>query len=179
MNEAHKQCSLLDSIFNYTFYLGPPGTYLFLSPQITIYVWAHALVRSGTRGSWRRSYQYSKGAWSRCLGECQGQRTEGKGHCYNADCCLSQDVREQVFGRFPWIFIFYTINEIHKQYNLLDTIFNYIFYFGPPGKHLYLSPQNPLHVGRRSRPTCSRFSYVFIDVSWKSKIRDIIKCCIY
>ena len=40
------------------------------------------------------------------------------------------------------------MNEAHKQYSLLDTIFNYIFYFGPPGKHLYLSPQNPLLVGR-------------------------------
>ena len=51
-----------------------------------------------------------------------------------------------------------TINEAHKQYSLLDTIFNYIFYLGPPGKHLYLSTQNQLHVGRRSRPTCTRFS---------------------
>ena len=33
--------------------------------------------------------------------------------------------------------------------------------FLPPGKHLYLSFQNPLHVGRRSRPTCSRFSWLF------------------
>ena len=30
----------------------------------------------------------------------------------------------------------YTINEAHKQYSLLDTIVNYIFDFGPPGKHL-------------------------------------------
>ena len=55
----------------------------------------------------------------------------------------------------------YTINEIHKQYSLLDTILNYIFYLGPPGKYLYLSPQDPLHVGRWSRPTCSRFSWLF------------------
>ena len=31
-------------------------------------------------------------------------------------------------------------------------------YLGDPGKHLYLSPQILLHVGRRSQPTCSRFS---------------------
>ena len=37
------------------------------------------------------------------------------------------------------------MNEAHKQYSLLDTIFDYIFYFGPPGKYLYLSFQNPLH----------------------------------
>ena len=52
----------------------------------------------------------------------------------------------------------YTIKETHKQDSLLDTIFNHIFYFGPPGKYLYLSPQHLLHVGRRSRPRCSRFS---------------------
>ena len=74
---------------------------------------------------------------------------------------ISQDVGKMVFGRFPWIFIFDTRNEAHKQYSLLDTIFNYIFYLGPPGKYLYLSPKNPLHVGRRSRPTCSRFSWLF------------------
>jgi hypothetical protein len=26
------------------------------------------------------------------------------------------------------------MNEAPKQYSLLGTIFNYIFYFGPPGK---------------------------------------------
>ena len=56
------------------------------------------------------------------------------------------------------IYIFYTINEAHKQYSLLDTIFNHIFHLGPPGKYLYSSPKNQLYVGRRSRPTCSRFS---------------------
>jgi hypothetical protein len=35
----------------------------------------------------------------------------------------------------------YTINETHKQYCSLGTIFNYIFYLGPPGGYLYLSPQ--------------------------------------
>ena len=69
---------------------------------------------------------------------------------------------KQNFGKCPWIFIFYTINEAHKQYSLLDTIFNYILYLQPLGKYLYfLSPQNPLHVGRRSRPTCSRFFWLF------------------
>ena len=34
------------------------------------------------------------------------------------------------------------------------------FYLGPPGKYVYLSPQNPLHVGWR----CSRFSYFLIDI---------------
>ena len=30
--------------------------------------------------------------------------------------------------------IFHAINEAHKQYSPLDTMFNYIFYFGPPAK---------------------------------------------
>ena len=76
----------------------------------------------------------------------------------NADLSLSQDVRKSVFNRLPWKLRFCTINEAQKQYSLLDTISNYIFYLGPPGKYLYLSLKNPLHVGRRSPPTCSRFS---------------------
>ena len=73
------------------------------------------------------------------------------------DLCLSQDVGEQVFGRFPWKCISGIMNDTHKQYTLLDTIFNYILYLGPPGKHLYKSKENPLHVGRLRRPTCSCF----------------------
>ena len=34
--------------------------------------------------------------------------------------------------------------EAQEQYSLIDTLFDYIFDFGPPGKYLYLSPQNPL-----------------------------------
>ena len=52
------------------------------------------------------------------------------------DWSLSQDSRKKVCGRFPAKFRFYYINEAHKQYSLLDTIFSYIFYLGPPGKHL-------------------------------------------
>ena len=62
------------------------------------------------------------------------------------DCELVRMLGKWVFGRFPWKFVFYTINEAHKQYSLLDKIFDYIFYPGPPGKYLYLSPQNPLHL---------------------------------
>ena len=32
--------------------------------------------------------------------------------------------------------IFYTINQAHKQSSLLDTMFNYMFCFVPPEKHL-------------------------------------------
>ena len=35
------------------------------------------------------------------------------------------------------IYIFYYINGPHKQYILLDIIFNYNFHFGLPGKYLY------------------------------------------
>ena len=65
------------------------------------------------------------------------------------------------FCQFSWKFISFTRNEAQEQPSLLDTIFDYIFYFGPPGKYLYLSPQNLLHVGRRSQPTCSTFSLLF------------------
>ena len=35
-------------------------------------------------------------------------------------------------------------NGHHKQYILVDTIFNYVFHFGLLGKCLYVSPQNTL-----------------------------------
>ena len=72
--------------------------------------------------------------------------------------------------------ICYTINEAHKQYSLLDAIFNYIFYFGPPGNHLYLSLQNPLHVGRLH---VVGFRTVLLLFSWRSKTKDVAKYCIY
>ena len=54
--------------------------------------------------------------------------------------------------------------SVHEQCSLLDAIFNYILYFGPPGKYLYLSTKNPLSVGRRSRPRIVEFLYLFIDI---------------
>jgi hypothetical protein len=65
------------------------------------------------------------------------------------------------FRTFLLKFTFYSICEAHKKCSLLDTIFNYIFYFGPPGAYLYLSPQNPLHV---SRLHVVGFLDLFIDV---------------
>ena len=40
------------------------------------------------------------------------------------------------FGRFHWKLNYFTRNEAQEQHSLLDTIFDYIFYFGPPEKHL-------------------------------------------
>ena len=39
------------------------------------------------------------------------------------------------FYSLSYTFGFYNIKEAHKQDSLLDTIFNYIFYLGPPGKN--------------------------------------------
>ena len=61
------------------------------------------------------------------------------------------------FGPFPWKLNSFTRNEAQEQDSLLDTIFDYIFYFGPPGKHLLTSQENLLYVGRLRRPTCSGF----------------------
>ena len=49
-------------------------------------------------------------------------------------------------GPFPWKSNLFTRNEAQEQHSLLDTIFDYIFDFGPPGKYLYVSPQNLLYV---------------------------------
>ena len=47
------------------------------------------------------------------------------------------------------------ISNVVIRYNIQR-----IFYLGHPGEHLYLSPQNQLHVGRRNRPTRSRCSWL-------------------
>ena len=49
------------------------------------------------------------------------------------------------------------MNEAHKQYSLLDTVFNYVVYLGPPITHPEKSQENLLHVGRLRWPTCSGF----------------------
>ena len=66
------------------------------------------------------------------------------------------------------------MNEAHKQYSLLDTKFNYIFYIGPPGTYLYLSPQNSLHVGGRHVVGFLDFIDVFLEV----QIKEMITYCI-
>ena len=68
----------------------------------------------------------------------------------------------------------FTINEAHKRYSPLYTIFDYIFYFGPPGKHLENSQENLLCFGRLHVVGFEGFS---IDVSLRSKITNIVKSC--
>ena len=49
-------------------------------------------------------------------------------------------VSEPAFLRFCLIsldiYFLFARNEAQEQHSLLDTIFDYIFYFGPPGKYL-------------------------------------------
>ena len=52
-------------------------------------------------------------------------------------------------GFFFADFDFYVGVSVHKQYSQLDTIFNYMFHFGPPGKYLQKSLKNRPPVGRR------------------------------
>ena len=72
---------------------------------------------------------------------------------------------------------------VHKQYSLLDTIFNHNFHLGPPGKYPYLTITNRLPMGRRSRPRIVGFLYFVIDIflevqdekcSWKLYLMDYI-----
>ena len=46
----------------------------------------------------------------------------------------------KVLGDFGEKIKIYMKIEAQEQYSLIDTIFNYIFDFGSPGKYLYLSP---------------------------------------
>ena len=55
----------------------------------------------------------------------------------------------------PWLLvmdfscmIFQVCLQRNSVWGLALGSFNYIFYFGPPGTHLYSSPQNHLHVTR-------------------------------
>ena len=80
------------------------------------------------------------------------------------------------FRHISLIFIFYTINAAHRQYSLSDTIFNYIFYLGPPGTPPNLSAQNTLHVGRRNQPKSNDFCVWMFSL--RSKINGIVKHCI-
>ena len=65
------------------------------------------------------------------------------------------------FSGFPLKSTFYSINGHPKQYILVDTIFNYRFHFGLPGKYLYLSRQNTPLCLRRSRRQKDVFSELF------------------
>jgi hypothetical protein len=55
------------------------------------------------------------------------------------------------FGSFPMICKFYTRNEAHKQYSLLDAVFTVLFFLLPPGTYLWTSQGNQLSLGRRSK----------------------------
>ena len=57
--------------------------------------------------------------------------------------------------------------SVHEQCSLLDTIFNYILYFGPPGKYLYLSTKDRLSVGQWSRSQIVEFLYFFTGIFLK------------
>ena len=46
---------------------------------------------------------------------------------------------KEIGFRNIYVFMFDTINEAHKQYSLLDTIFNYLLYNGSPGEYLCTS----------------------------------------
>ena len=58
-NQSCKQSSLLNAIFNYIFDFGPPGTYLYLSPQSSLSVGRRSRPRD-SRFSWL-FYRYSPG----------------------------------------------------------------------------------------------------------------------
>ena len=36
----------------------------------------------------------------------------------------------------------------HKQYIQVDTIFNYMFHFGPPGTYIYVPKEHPSGAGQ-------------------------------
>ena len=64
----------------------------------------------------------------------------GKGSANSPWVLLSEPGFLLRFGPFPWKLNSFTRNEAQEQHSLLDTIFDYIFYFRPPEqKHVYLA----------------------------------------
>ena len=63
------------------------------------------------------------------------------GFIYGLKCFVSRKSAENLFPNFwltgPWKSNAFTRNETQEQHSLLDTRFDYIFYFGSPGKYLY------------------------------------------
>ena len=50
--------------------------------------------------------------------------------------------KEIVFWQIFLKFRFYIINEAHNKYSFLAATFNFIFYVGPPGTHLWQNQEN-------------------------------------
>ena len=58
----------------------------------------------------------------------------------------------------------YYINGPHKQYILLDIIFNYNFHFGLPGKYLYNTPEIRLTYQGLAPGKFARFLSNYTDI---------------
>ena len=118
---------------------------------------------SSTLGSANLLYNIS--SCSSCYGLCTHASSKQQYWNYHTLMLLTGfllvNLDFQRFVRFWENMNIYIKIEAQEQYSLIDTIVYYTFDFGPPGKYLYLSPKNPLSVGRRSRPRDSRFSQLF------------------
>ena len=79
------------------------------------------------------------------------------------------------FRMFIGKYIVCYINGYHKQCILADTLFNYIFHFGLPGKCLYSNPQNTPFWRRLREVYCpDLFKGMF-----KSNMKNVVKDCVY
>ena len=81
-----------------------------------------------------------------------------------ADLSLSQDDGSRFSAHFlEWAYLYF-IDGTHKQSSLLGTIFNYICYFGTPGKHLQTSQKNNQETGRHVVGFGDLSIFVFLGV---------------
>ena len=67
---------------------------------------------------------------------------------------------------------------VHKQYSRLDTIFNNIFHFGPPGQYLQTSRETRLSVAGFAGRRIVIFWDLSIDVFLESKMKNIVRYCV-
>jgi hypothetical protein len=72
--------------------------------------------------------------------------------------------------------VFYYINGPHKQYILLDIIFNFNFHFGLPGTYLY-NCSEIMRTYHGASPVVSQvdFRAIIQICSWKSKMKIVVK----
>ena len=100
----------------------------------------------------------------------------GAPRMHQPDRSQRPDDRRVHFRVFPGKSILCYINGHHKQYILVDTIFNHIFLVGLPG--------NVFRQVRKYIPFGAGARKVFVedsnkDMSWKPKMKHVVKCCVY
>jgi len=125
-------------------------------------------------GHQARSQVLSRVAGTKVLQRCGfATLSEADGHRGGADQSLSPDDGRVHFRVFLEKYIICYINGHHKQYVLVDTIFNYMFYFGLPATCLHLSPQHSFLAPAEAAPERCVLRKVYAPDCPKDMLRKV------